>query len=75
MAGGSGYNAEFERRCSSVKRGLQFPWREAGPPNYLDDKVDANQWVVNKEFSFMGSGAPAPLGDYFEVNVMDALGW
>ena len=23
-------------------------WREAGPPNHLDDKVDSDQKVVNK---------------------------
>ena len=25
--------------------------REAGPPNHVDDKVDSDQQVVNKEFS------------------------
>ena len=38
-----------------MKRGLQFPWREAGPPNYLDDKVDADQYVLNKEPSLSAS--------------------
>ena len=33
------------------------PWREAGPPNHHDDKVDSDQWVVNKELS-----RPAPEG-------------
>ena len=30
---------------------FKLPWRETGPPNHLDDKVDPNQEVVNKEFS------------------------
>ena len=25
--------------------------RETGPPNHLDDKVDPDQWVANKEVS------------------------
>jgi hypothetical protein len=25
------------------KRGCKLPWREAGPPDYLDDKVDLDQ--------------------------------
>ena len=29
------------------------PWREAGPPNHHDDKVDSDQQVVNKELSLM----------------------
>ena len=28
-----------------------FPWRKASPPNHLDDKVDADQQVVNTNFS------------------------
>ena len=31
-----------------------LPWREAGPPNHLDDKVDSDQQVVNKELSRCG---------------------
>ena len=33
------------------KRELQFSWREAGPPNHLDDNVDLDQQVVNKALS------------------------
>ena len=33
------------------KREFNLPWREAGPLNHLDDKVDSNQQVVNKELS------------------------
>ena len=31
--------------CSgvAVKRKFNLPWREAGPPNHHDDKVDSNQ--------------------------------
>ena len=28
-----------------------LPWREAGPPNHHDDKVDSDQYLVNKEVS------------------------
>ena len=33
--------------------GAQFklPWREAGPPNHHEDKVDSDQYVVTKELS------------------------
>ena len=30
---------------------FKLPWREAGPPNHHDDKVDSDQQVVNKELS------------------------
>ena len=30
---------------------FKLPWREAGPPNLHDDKVDSDQYVVNKELS------------------------
>ena len=33
------------------EREFQLPWREAGPPNHLDDKVDSDQYVINKELS------------------------
>ena len=33
------------------KREFKLPWREAGPPNHLDDKEDSDQYVVNKELS------------------------
>ena len=36
-------------------------WREAGPPNHHDDKVDSDQEVVNKELSLLGSGAAKGL--------------
>jgi len=28
---------------------FKLPWREAGPPNHHDDKVDSGQKVVTKE--------------------------
>ena len=31
------------------KRLFKLPWREAGPPNHLDDEVDWDHWIVNKE--------------------------
>jgi len=34
----------WEGRYKAIqKRGLKLPWREAGPPIHLDDKVDADQ--------------------------------
>ena len=33
------------------KREFKLPWREAGSPNHLDDKVDSDQYVDNKELS------------------------
>ena len=33
------------------KGNLNSQWREAGPLNPLDDKVDSDQWVLNKELS------------------------
>ena len=30
---------------------FKLPWREAGPSNHLDDEVDSDQQVVNREFS------------------------
>ena len=31
-------------RCKAAwKRELKLPWREAGPPNHLDDEVDSDQ--------------------------------
>ena len=32
----------------------KFPWREAGPPNHHDDKVDSDQQVVNNEIYLSG---------------------
>ena len=36
---------------TSEQREFKPPWREAGPPNHHDDKVDSDQWVVNKKLS------------------------
>ena len=33
------------------KRDFKLLWREAGPPNHLDDQVDSDQEVVGKELS------------------------
>ena len=43
------------------KREFKLPWREAGPPNHQDDKVDPDQWVVNTELS-LSSHASAEAG-------------
>ena len=35
------------------EREFELPWREDGPPNHhIDDKVDLDRQVVNKELSF-----------------------
>ena len=39
------------------KGNSKLPWRKAGPPNHLDDKVDSDQQVVNKELSLWTQGA------------------
>ena len=45
------------------KKRLKVPWREAGPPHHHDDKVDSDEYVVNKEFSLSGqSGSPLTVG-------------
>ena len=41
-----------EGRCKATwKREFKLPWREAGPPNHHEDKVDSDQQAVNKELS------------------------
>jgi len=34
----------------------KLPWREVGPPNHHEDKVDSDQQVVNKELSLCAAG-------------------
>ena len=34
---------EKGRYKATWKREFKQPWREAGPPNYFDDKVDSDQ--------------------------------
>ena len=42
-------------RCKATwNMEFKLPWREAGPPNHHDDKVDSDQEVVNKELSLWG---------------------
>ena len=38
------------------KREFKLPWREAGPPDHHNDKVDSDQYVVNNELSLWGLG-------------------
>ena len=40
--------------------GVTLPWREAGPPTHLDDKVYSDQQVVNKYLSFSSRGMAVP---------------
>ena len=39
------------RYKATWKREFKLPWRAAGQPNHLDDKVYLDQQVVNKELS------------------------
>ena len=49
-------------RCTApCKREFKLPWREAGPPNHHDDKVDSDQWVVDKELSLCRGCLPHEL--------------
>ena len=44
--------SEWEGRCKATwEREFKLPWREAGPPNHHDGRVDSDQQVVNKELS------------------------
>ena len=48
----------FVLGCKATwKREFKLPWREAGPPNHHDDKVDSDQKIVNEELS-LWAGAP-----------------
>ena len=40
-----------EQHVLPHKREFKPPWREAGPPNHHDEKVDSDQEVVNKTLS------------------------
>ena len=48
---------EEGRYKATWRRESKIPWREAGPPHHLDDNVDFDQTVVNKELSLRG-GCP-----------------
>ena len=38
------FYAPEEGRCKATwKREFKLPWREAGPPHHLNDKVDSDQ--------------------------------
>ena len=44
-----------EGRCKDTwKREFELAWREAGPPNHLEDEVDSEQYVVNKDLAPSG---------------------
>ena len=34
-----------------LEKGIQTPMARAGPPNHHDDKVNTDQYAVNKELS------------------------
>ena len=54
---GQRINASLKR---DSPREFELPWREAGPPNHHDDKVDSDQWVVKKELSLSPRCAVRP---------------
>ena len=37
------YEDYMTLRSASSKREFKLPWREAGPPNHHDDKVDSDE--------------------------------
>ena len=52
-----------EERCKATwKRIFKLPWREAGPPNRHDGKVDSGQYVVNEELSLCTGARSAIWG-------------
>jgi len=57
---GSGWHGAWQegRYEATWKRGFRLPWREAGPSDHVDDQVDSDQKVFNKEVSRM-----CPAGD------------
>ena len=52
---------------------IKLPWREAGPPNHHDDKVDSDQLVVNKELSLSGVQVAAEKPIEEEHLIMEAI--
>jgi len=49
-----GYFAVLSRKVDvrlPGKGNSKLPWRETGPLNHLDDVMDSDQWVVNRELS------------------------
>jgi len=51
VAAASAHDEVRRTRKVDIRLPGKVPWREAGPPNHLDDKVDSDQSVVNKELS------------------------
>jgi len=40
---GVGVHDEAEQEGRQPKKAFKLPWREAGPPNHHDDKMDSDQ--------------------------------
>ena len=58
---------EMQVRGCNMKVDIRLPekgnprsWRKAGPPDHLDDKLDSDQLVVNKELSSRGCTSALP---------------
>ena len=44
-------------RCTATwKRKCKLLWREDGPPNHFENKVDSDQKIINKEVSLCAVG-------------------
>ena len=52
----------YQQKVGITRDELKLPWREAGPPNHLNDKVDSDQYVVNEELSFYREQRDGSMG-------------
>ena len=43
QSGTLGYGNRLRGGSETFKREFKLPWREAGPPNHLNDQVDSDQ--------------------------------
>ena len=55
-------SAPVRLELRTYERESKLKWREAGPSNHHNDKVDSDQWVSNKELSLP---APPFIETYF----------
>ena len=57
-----------DERIEILKSVSRLRPRQAGPPNYLDDKVDSDQWVVDQEKGGRGTESALVKGVQTYVN-------
>ena len=63
------------RRKAARKREFNLPWREAGPPNHLDDEVDSDRQVINNNKKLLlGAVAakPAQTGSAMTAELLES---